>query len=844
MKLKHDSPSAGVDPRALGCLCALCPFRGQTPVLPSKSKETKLIVLAESPGRVEEYEGRPLVGPTGQWFDECLDRFSISRGHLHLTNAVLCRPNKGATPKDWKQAVKCCKPRLVTEIKATKCKIVFALGKWALFATTTKGKIVPWVGAELPGVNEFEGYRILPALHPTFCRFYKDAFSPVFQIWLLRAWQLARGKLKRWKWPRIIIKPGPEMLEALTEIRDSNLHIGVDVETAGVDPLQANLLCLGVANKHVAVSVPWPLDLLPAAYRTLCRDILNGHQPKVMQNGQHDLLTMKHNGFHIKNFTFDTLLAHAVVAPQIPHDLGLIATIEFHAPRWKTEFGEETDLKGAEKFTKRDPLALRTYNAKDAWMTVMLEEPLQRRLESTHRGQEQFLEKMRLQQWAMRMRERGVPVLKQNMQRHRENLRSRRKTALGELRLIARQHGVEHLNPNSNAQLKDFFFNRLKVRPTRFSESTEQPSLDSKALEPLITDPNARIAASTRALLRYRRWSKLLQTYVDKLPLKKRKDGSFVVRPTWKIYGTITGRWSSQAPNLMNVPKPKYRTLKNGNRQLEAPGLRDLFGPHGNNWIVEADYSALEARIVALLAGDAELLEWFALHDAGKGEDVHRRHAKILFETDAPAERERELTKRDYYAWQYGADDETIWRSLVIEFHDLSLSQVAHMSRVYNKVRHKIVAWRDEQLLIATRNKYVEAPLSGRREYFYNFIEPSKVYNYPAQATGADLINPAFLALVKELKWPEEGVDAQVHDSLVADGPDPIRLMRLMKKHMEREVVLNGIKHKFPVEFKISNVSWGACEKVKDEADARKLIAAREAAMAASDPKVPTVAVG
>src|SRR6185369_5445957 len=388
MKLQHTSPSAGVDARALGALCSDCPFKDQQPVLPSYTPNAKLVVLAESPGKTEVYEGRPLVGPTGQWVDECLEKQNISRGHLHVSNAVLCRPTKSATPKDWKQAVKCCKPRLVRELKKVRSKTVFALGKWALYATTGKGKIVPWVGAPLAGGPDFPKHTILPSLHPTFCRFYQSAYSPVFEIFLQRAWLLATKQLRPWRWPKLVIKPGPAMLEALKQIRDSNMPVGVDVETAGVDPMQSRLLCLGLATRKLAVSVPWPIDQLPVEYRALITEILESTEPKIMQNGQHDLLTMKHNNFKIKHFTFDTLLAHAVVAPQIAHDLGLIATIEYHAPRWKTEFGEETDLKGAAKFTNRDPLELRLYNAKEAYMTVRLYRPLVRRLKTIHKGME------------------------------------------------------------------------------------------------------------------------------------------------------------------------------------------------------------------------------------------------------------------------------------------------------------------------------------------------------------------------------------------------------------------------------------------------------------------------
>jgi DNA polymerase I-like protein with 3'-5' exonuclease and polymerase domains len=129
-----------------------------------------------------------------------------------------------------------------------------------------------------------------------------------------------------------------------------------------------------------------------------------------MHNGQHDELSFRANGIDIAGFDFDTLLAHAIIANQIPHDLGFVASCEYAAPRWKTEFRVSGDAKGTQRFIKAKAEDLRTYNAKDSLLTALLRAPLQKRLDDTHNGQKLFDDSMALQRVAMDMKQVGAQI--------------------------------------------------------------------------------------------------------------------------------------------------------------------------------------------------------------------------------------------------------------------------------------------------------------------------------------------------------------------------------------------------------------------------------------------------
>ena len=662
---------------------------------------------------------------------------------------------------------------------------------------------------------------------------------------------MATGVIKPWKWPKIITEPGPAMEAALRKLLKAK-RVGLDVENFG-EIEKSTVMALGVASEKLAVSMPchgyyakgreWvkPIEEWPRGKQCLklYKQIVESKTiKKVYQNGQHDILTFESLGWHPRGYQFDTLLAHAVVAPAMRHKLSLIACIEFHADRWKDEFAAGTDAKGAEAFVRRRSVDLRVYNAKDCIITVMLAKPLETRLNNFYNGPAIMAGYMERAKIAIEMRRTGVQVDTSKFGHHKEVLRGRMASSKADLRYIARRFGCHKpyrnrraneysdryrdrrrvynrtsgkiFNPNSKRHTDKLFFDKLGVPVKKYTKKGA-PSLDQKYLTNLVVHPNVLIQAAARALLRYRRYAKLLKTYI--LGLTMDKDN--IVHPTWNVHGAKTFRWSSQDPNVMNLPKPKIKVLLNGKKKVIAPGLRDIFMAHRGGWIVAGDYSQLELRILALLSGDKKLLAWYA-----QGIDVHQQNAKELFGVENPSKQQRDLAKRFVYGCNYGGDARTIWQALVVDFPSLSLLAVERLIQRWYALHPAIVDWQQLVLRQARLNKYIEAPLSRHRLYFIGPPEATKVFNYPIQHTAADIINAALMRVRAAIKWEEMPLLFQVHDELVlnadADWPSLLKAARILWKKMPQKVTLNGHTMDMTVDVKIGR-DYGNCTEVADE---------------------------
>lgn len=609
----------------LGAECARCPLRSSEhrPVFAGKPQTHHILtIVGEAPGSDEERERAPFVGTSGRLLDNTLDRYGVPRRSCHVTNACLCRGH--VSPKEWNEAIACCKPRLEKELRGAP-HVVLALGKQALYALTGKRGIFDWMGAPIAiGASglaltkhprnvlkdkkrqDFEGFSVLPTLHPAFVlRPDGRAYLPVFHTHVLRACMIAGGKIDFWRWaPKTIVEPGIEMLNELRRIASRAGRIGFDVETMGTDPMHNKVMAIGLATSDVMISMPWhgytakggqsvrgieEYEYGPKIQETLAKILANPRIVKVMQNGQHDYLTAESIGMRIEGFDFDTLHAHGIVIQGIKHDLGTIASIEFSAPRWKTEFHVTGDAKGLDAFVKRDPLELRYYNARDAYVTYRLYGVLKARLAETNNGEKIMDETMKLVHIAIKMRRRGVPLDTDvrkgsglsKFDEHRRALVRRRGRAKRDLCKIAEAvcpRFVEApFNPRSNAHLHQLFFSTLKVQPKTWSEKTNRPRLDEKLLSSLAAHPNRVVSAAARCLLRFRRWDKLLKTYV--VGLARQMDADDIVHPSWNVTGARTRRWTSQ-PNLQNIPKPMTRKLRSGELKVIYRSLRDLFVGH------------------------------------------------------------------------------------------------------------------------------------------------------------------------------------------------------------------------------------------------------------------------
>jgi len=330
----------------------------------------------------------------------------------------------------------------------------------------------------------------------------------------------------------------------------------------------------------------------------------------------------------------------------------------------------------------------------------------------------------------------------------------------------------EEFNINSPKQLSQILFEKLKlpvVKKTKTGASTDEEVLTKLAQRhelPVL-------------LLEYRQLTKLTSTYIDALPkLINPKTGR--VHTSFNQAGTETGRLSSSAPNLQNIP---IKTELG--RQI-----RKAFVASGTGFsLLCADYSQIELRILAHLSGDESLVKAFK-----KDEDIHRLTASLIFnqKIEKVTNDMRDTAKRVNFGIIYGisayglSKDLSVTQEMAQDFID------AYFLR-YPKVRN----FCDLQIKKARQDGFVTTIL-GRRRYLpqinssnntlRQFAERQAI-NAPVQGSAADLIKLAMINIQEELakKKLQSRLTLQVHDELVFDCPDgEINEMKdLVKREME-----------------------------------------------------------
>lgn len=316
----------------------------------------------------------------------------------------------------------------------------------------------------------------------------------------------------------------------------------------------------------------------------------------------------------------------------------------------------------------------------------------------------------------------------------------------------------ENFNLNSPKQLSKILFEKLNlpvIKKTKTGYSTNVEVLETLAEKHEIASK----------IINYRQISKLKNTYVDTLPLLAEKDPNHRIHSSFNQTATATGRLSSSAPNLQNIPI----------RTDLGKKIRAAFIPGKNNWqLLSADYSQIELRILAHISQDKNLIQAFQ-----SGEDIHKKTAAEIFNLPLQevTSEIRSRAKAVNFGIVYGISPLGLAKSTGVTPEEANKYIQAYFKRYPN-----IKKYMDETIKIAKEKNYVET-LLGRRRYIYDINNPNKRFqafaeraaiNAPIQGTAADIIKLAMLAVDKLIKHEKLKCKMllQVHDELVFEGPE------------------------------------------------------------------------
>lgn len=799
-----------LDARACGARCDQCPLKDRLPVGPELPKrKPKLIILGESPGKDENYQGRPFVGKTGKWLDEQLAAAGFDRGDALVTNAVACLPLKAMSKGKWKQAREACAPRLKKELDQFPGVPVLALGEHALAAVSdVRGAASNWVGYPL----QSNGRWVLPNYHPTFAAFYRPELRNVFATWLRRAVRLANGEFKFWQWPtNRILSQNDSLLQKAFESCSKSDVLVIDIESIpGVNTLTR----MGISNGEWTISLPWDY------YQTKKYGTVVGLRPElkeqikellatkdlVAHNGQFDIVYLKSLGFKLKNdwgLVHDTLAGHAACNQQEPHDLGYVATSSFCIPRYKSEFKALGNEKGSDRWVEVKEEDMAIYNAGDAYVTWLEYQRQKQEITKRPEARDRFDELMALLNVTLKMKYHGWRVDKSALGIHRDRLsaivaekrtlilRAAKAAGFRKVKKFKKKQAQEiEFNPSSTKDIRQLFSKCLGVGVIKTNPETNEASFDVEVLEKLVTHPDQRVSLMARLMLEYREKNKLLTAYASGKHLQD--DGMF--HPSWNPWGAISGRFSCHEPAVQTIP----------------PGMRNIFvTSNQDKWIVEADYSQLEMVIAAYGAGAKLLIEWLT-----EGKDTHLETAKKAF-NDPNMKKDdirRQASKKVNYSLLYGAGIDKIYTDLKIEFPDISRAMVEKVYEDTKKIHPELIALINETKIFAEREGYSSTFITGRRRYsFGEDVDLPALFNHRIQGTAADLTNRALIGISSEIDWNKERILGQVHDAIVMETDDVARTAERLKRWLELPVLVNGVERVFKSDIKFGR-SWSKKE--------------------------------
>ena len=561
--------------------------------------------------------------------------------------------------------------------------------------------------------------------------------------------------------------------------------VAVDTETTSLDEMLAQIVGLSFSvTPGEAAYIPLTHDY-PGAAAQLPRDevlarlkpwLENPAKEKLGQHIKYDRHVFANHGIDVQGYAHDTMLQSYVLEVNEPH--GLTSLAKRHLGRSGINY-EDLCGKGVHqiKFNQVDIAKAAEYSCEDSDQTLAVHHVLWPRLQANDKLQFIYQLEMHSSESLYRIERNGVLIDGPMLATQSHELGQR----ILQLEAQAYEIAGQPFNLGSPKQLGEIFFDKLGMPVIKKTPSGAR-STDEEVLEKLAED-----YPLPAKLLEHRSLSKLKGTYTDKLAqLALPRTGR--VHTHYAQAVAVTGRLSSNDPNLQNIPV----------RTAEGRRVREAFVAPAGSVIASADYSQIELRIMAHLSGDEALLYAFT-----EGLDVHRATAAEVFGValEQVSSEQRRYAKVINFGLIYGMSSFGLARNLGIE----TKAAAAYIEKYFQ--RYPGVKNYMEQTVVFARDNHFVETVFGRRLYLSEInggngprkkAAERQAINAPMQGTAADLIKLSMNKVQQVLDAEKRGskMIMQVHDELVFEVPDSevewlrLEIPRLMASVAELKVPL------------------------------------------------------
>lgn len=761
----------------------------------------KIAIIGEAPGYEEEKSGLPFQGPSGKLLDRLLREAGINREDIYLTNVVKYRPpgNDFKRISEIGVSLEESINSLRVELETLGPNVLVPLGNNALAAVTGKpGKISKYRGSVLLAI--FGNFKCIPTVHPSFLlraeawekkEEGKDnegaEISPQIVVADLAKALKESNTRELNTIPRKleIIKSAHQLRLFINSYEGSN-EVSIDIETNKGIPI-----CVALAfSPFHAASIP--LLSIPG------RDGgINLTQTELVEIYQilYQFFNCKTTRFVGQNFKFDheklitisklieptsgklcadTSLMMGVAYTEFKKNLALMASLFTNEPYWKDE-GKEFNPK------KDSANQLLIYNAKDAAVTFEIKLALDKELDEFgqifHRDLKGFYYNYvnNLHDFFMAIEQEGLDV---DYER-RASLIAEYTAKQVQMQQALNSLVGHEINVRSPKQVKELLFDELKL-PRR--DNTQEDTI--VALLGNHTQEGSRESKILFQLLQLRQ----IRTNFSYLQAEPDLDGK--MRTTYRITGTETGRTSTGTLGSPIRPWDSgmaFQTIpKHG---PFASAIRSIFIAPPGHVFLEADLSQAEARIVAILADDAETLRLF------NTTDIHTVTSQWIFGDKSPiTPDQRFIGKTARHAGNYGMGKRRLMLSVNADAKkfgipvQLSEKEAGNILTIFHAKTPKIRRiFQSEVKDQVTRTRTLFNPFGRMRQFFGN-LKDEELYAHLPQSTVSDHLRHAGLRIRNRI--PTIRICVEAHDAFVFKVPeDKIEeYSKIVKEEFEKEI--------------------------------------------------------
>jgi DNA polymerase-1 len=560
----------------------------------------------------------------------------------------------------------------------------------------------------------------------------------------------------------IVVDTKEKLKELAGELNKANM-ISFDTETTSTEEMLAEIVGISLAVKagegyYIPIMHNGAANLpLAEVIDAIRKPLTDPKIPKIAHNIKYDYIVLKRAGLDVTPLSFDTMIAEWLIDPN-SRNLGLknlaLARLGEEMTHIEALIGKG---KNQRLMSEVSVESAAPYAAADAEMSLRLMPLLESELKRDNLLKVFNEVEMPLIPVLAEIEMTGVLLDKKFLGEMSRELTTR----LAEIEKQVYEMVGKPFNINSTQQLSNVLFTQLKLDPPDKGKKTASGHYSTSAdvLEELRgKHPVVDLILENREL------AKLKSTYLDALPeAVDPKTGR--VHTSYSQTGTVTGRVSSNNPNLQNIPTRTELGRK----------VRNGFIAQAGAVLISVDYSQIELRIVAAMAGDQAMLDAFR-----HGRDIHATTAAAIYNIplDQVTKDMRRHAKAINFGLIYGMSAFGLTRST-----ELTLAEAEDFVKAYFKQFPGIKRYLEDTKKLAKSQGYVETAL-GRRRYFpllkaqaavnLKNREEREAINAPIQGTAADVMKIAMLKI--PIAFTEAGLKGrmilQVHDEIVIECPE------------------------------------------------------------------------